>query len=69
MSEAIEIPYAVFAAMADDLVAGPSGHGTDPSGRRFTISRFTSRSTGKRYDSVFTPGVDTVPRVIEMPKA
>lgn len=67
MQAAIEIPFAALEAMMDDLERGPIGEGTDGDGRRFSITRYTSRSSGKRYDVIYTSGLDAPPRCIEHP--
>ena len=68
-SEAREILYAEFAAMEQrrEFVRGPMGDGRDAEGRLFSIHRYTSRTTGKRYDVIHAPG-DSEPRCVEYPK-
>jgi hypothetical protein len=60
----VEISYAEFDAMKDDLEPGPMGDGLDSAGRPFTIIRYRSRETGKLYD--YTYGA-AGPRVIQYP--
>jgi hypothetical protein len=65
MSKPKEIPYSEFQAIEKDLEAGPIGDGLRD-GRPFWIQRYTSRTTGKRYDLVFMSGVDKEPRCLEI---
>jgi hypothetical protein len=60
----VEISYAEFDAIKDDLELGPMGDGVDSAGRPFTIVRYQSRETGKRYDCVTS---SAGPRVIQYP--
>jgi hypothetical protein len=68
MSGSREIPYAEFSAMEarSELSRGPMGDGRDGQGRNFAIYRYTSKTTGRRYDVVRTAG-DPEPRCIEYP--
>jgi hypothetical protein len=60
----VEISYAEFNAMKDDMELGPIGDGLDSTGRPFTIVRYRSRETGKLYDYINSAAG---PRVIQYP--
>ena len=56
LRQAVEIDCAEVDKMMSDLIPGAMGDGTDGQGRRFSIQRYTSRTTGKDYDCVSTAG-------------
>jgi hypothetical protein len=60
----VEISCAEFDAMKADMELGPIGDGLDPKGQPFTIARYRSRATGKRYDYVTSAAGS---RVIQYP--
>ena len=56
LRQAVEIDCAEVDKMMSDLIRGALGDGIDGQGRHFSIQRYTSRTTGKDYDRVFTQG-------------
>jgi hypothetical protein len=56
LRQAVEIDCAEVDKMMSDLIPGALGDGIDGKGRAFSILRYTSRTTGKDYDCVFTSG-------------
>ena len=60
----VEISCAEFEVMKADMEPGPFGDGVDGAGRPFSIARYRSRATGKRYDYVTSAAGS---RVIQYP--
>jgi len=56
LRQAVEIDCAEVDRMMSDLIPGALGDGIDGKGRPFSIQRYTSRTTGKDYDCVFSQG-------------